>query len=88
MMYQADTNQTAVRQLSLLTDTGDLNKALVDICGRLVKIGDTLHGSEPRDAGLDKGAPEPVPTVRRNLDNAQRSLSRINDELTRIENKL
>ncbi len=80
---------TAPIQTSLITDSGAVYSRLVDIQQRLLRLGDALHGSEPRDVGIDKpSAPEPTPTVRRNIDNAVRMIARIEDDLTRIEHRV
>jgi hypothetical protein len=54
-----------------------------------MKLGDALHGSQPREAGsLKRAAPEPVPTVRRNLDRIHALVCDVDGELQRIEARL
>jgi len=74
---------------SLLDDSGRLIDRLSEIYGRLVKLGDALHGSQPRDAGAPPpGKVEPAVTVRRNLDKMQNWMGDIEGELHRIESRL
>jgi hypothetical protein len=76
---------------SIMDDHSRLNERLREAFHRIVKLGDTLHGSAPRDAGTGnlKGQnPEPAPTFRRYIDAASHTVHEIEQELTRIENLL
>lgn len=75
---------------SIMDDQSRLNERLRETLHRLIKLGDMLHGSAPRDAsiGNKNPAPEPVPTYRRYVDNASHTVHEIEQELTRIENLL
>jgi hypothetical protein len=87
-MAYGEAQSTAKERVSLMDDTSRLNERLRETLHRLTKLGDTLHGSAPRDAGAKPGAPEPVPTLRRYLDEAHNVAYGIESELTRIENLL
>ncbi len=78
----------AAPSASLISDSAEVTKMLHDVLARISKVGDQLHGPEPRDAGVEKGAPEPIPTVRRNIDKAMQVLHRISDELSRVESRI
>ena len=52
---------------------------LVDLHDRLIKLGDHLLGCEPRDASDLKGAPEPMPSLHRNLMRAQQIAAALDD---------
>lgn len=74
---------------SLLGDSARLIERLSELLGRSIKVGNSLHGSQPRDAS--GGKPEsiqPEPTLRRNLDKALSILCDIEGELSRIEGRL
>ena len=73
---------------SLIADGARLNERLESVIDRLRKIGDTLHGAAPHDAGAAQGKIEPAPTLRRHFDGAHARLSEIDNELNRIENRL
>lgn len=69
---------------------GDVNRhcdSLTEILGRLSKIGDSLHGPEPREANVPTPA-SPVVSVRHELNRAEALAQRIHSELTRIEHRL
>lgn len=78
----------AVKAPSLQDDTDRLITRLADLRDRLSSATDKLHGASPRDASSDAKAPSPLPTVRRNVDTANRIASDIADELTRLEAQL
>jgi len=75
---------------SIMDDHARLNDRLREVYHRITKLGDTLHGPAPRDAGVGnlKGQPEPVPTIKRYIDSAHNTTYEIEQELTRIENLL
>src|ERR1700694_1454291 len=79
MSFVSGNANQATQSPSLLADSAALQHLLVDIHSRIVKLGDILHGPEPRQGEPD-AAPEQIPTVRRNIDNASRMLTRIQDE--------
>jgi hypothetical protein len=79
---------TQAAPASLLTDSGRLIERLSDIHSRAIKVGNTLHGSQPRDAGGKSPSPEPESTLRRNLDRTHTLLNEIEAEFCRIEDRL
>ena len=90
MAYAEATGQASARN-SIMEDHARLNDRLREALSRLIKLGDVLHGSAPRDVGagnLKGSAPEPVPTYRRYVDSASHTVHEIEQELTRIENLL
>lgn len=72
---------------SLLSDSAAMFNSMIEIEKRLIGVGDQLLGPEPREAG-GAATPEPIPTVRRNLDNCDRMIGRINEAITRIESRV
>ncbi len=73
------------KSTSLIEDSASLTTRLAEILGTVVRLGDQLHGPQPRDAKVQGGqAPEPIPTVRRNLDVANGIACDIEFELQRI----
>jgi hypothetical protein len=91
MAYGEAGQSAKVERNSLMDDQARLNDRLNDAFSRLVKLGDLLHGSAPRDVGtgnLKGNAPEPAPTFRRYVDSASHTIHQIEQELTRIENLL
>ena len=78
--------KTITQNASLMADSGRLNSRLHDICERLEKVADTLHGSSPRDAS--GGVPTPSNSVRRNIDSAHENIQEIESILDRIESHL
>jgi hypothetical protein len=90
MAYEIEAQGKTERN-SIMDGQSRLNERLREAYHRLVKLGDMLHGSAPRDAGISGSknpAPEPVPTYRRYVDNASHTVHEIEQELTRIENLL
>jgi hypothetical protein len=90
MAYETAAGNKAERN-SIMDDQSRLNERLREAYHRLVKLGDTLHGSAPRDAGtgnLKGQAPEPMSTYRRYVDAASHTVHEIEQELTRIETLL
>jgi hypothetical protein len=83
-------NQTSPQPVSLISDTSRICGALAEIHSRIAKIGDTLHGSESANqSGVPAPpAPLPVPTVRRNLNDALGLINLICNEISRLENWL
>ena len=73
---------------SLIEDSGSLKNRLRDVYQSLTKLGEALHGPEPREVSGEANAPEPIPTVRGNIDAACRVLDRIETELQRIGGRL
>lgn len=88
MAYAQEANSAASPATSLLTDSGHLIERLGEIYGRVVKLGNALHGSQPRDARATPPQVEPEPTLRRNLDKAQGWAADIEAEFVRIESRL
>lgn len=70
----------------LLQESGSIVGYLSEIETRIMKLGEVLFGPEPREAGTNP--PSPVPTVRRNVEDAHTWIGRIHEALTRIENRL
>lgn len=72
--------------------TGDLEHLLSRLSearGRLDKIGDQLHGSAPEAVGNALAAPPPsTMTLRRYIDLSHEVLTRIEQEIGRIEDRL
>jgi hypothetical protein len=93
-MAYGEAGQTASAKIdrnSIMDDQSRLNERLREVFHRVAKLGDTMHGSAPRDAGvvsIKGNAPEPVPTYRRYIDSASHTVHEIEQELTRIENLL
>jgi hypothetical protein len=88
-MAYAEQNATKQPADSLMSDGAHINDRLNTVADRLRKIGDTLHGSGPRDAGAPAGAKvEPAPTMRRYFDAAHAAIHEIESELARIESRL
>lgn len=83
---QSYTAQTAAPAAvsSLIKDGVQVADRLQEILGRVRNIADHLHGPHPRDAS-EKGAPEPVPSVRRNVDKANSLAELIEIELSDVE---
>ncbi len=72
---------------SLITDGEKITARLAEIEERIDKLGDRLHGVEPREVGAIS-PPAPAATVRSNIDRAMTILSRIENDLSRIERNL
>ena len=89
-MYDTSARQAPVNEIqsSLLGDTASVNDRLELIYERVLKLGNVLHGARPRDAGAKANAPDPEPTLRRNVDKALNLLSMISIEFDRIEDPL
>jgi hypothetical protein len=82
-------NQLKVQNTSLMSDTDNLVGQLIEAEKRLISIGDRLLGPEPREAtGGRADAPEPIQTVRRNIDNALRFTARLHEAITRLESRV
>lgn len=87
MNYEAQASAPTAK--SLISDGVELVNRLSEVRIRISKLGDSLHGAEPRDVGLSKNAaPEPIPNVRRNLDAMLAMLIGIEQELTRVESRV
>lgn len=71
---------------SLLSDSAKVFQQLLELNDRLVKLGDHLLGTEPREASA-KNDPEPIPSVHRNLMRAQQVANDCLEALTRIETR-
>ena len=72
-----------------MSDGSRLNERINALLERTRKIGDTLHGPNPRDVPPSGGAKiEPVPTLRRYLDSAHSMVGDIENELSRIEGRI
>ena len=77
----------AIPEEGLLNKGAELVGRLREVSRRVVRLGEQLYGSEPRGiSGTD--VPEPAPTVRRNLESASNTLTLIEDELQRIEQRI
>lgn len=72
---------------SLIADTSRICDQLTDILARVVKLGDALHGPEPREASA---APPPSPVVsqRHEINRADGLAASISMALGRIESRL
>jgi|ERR1700690_81940 len=82
----AGTSNAPVELPTLLKDSAGLHVSLQEIEKRIIELGNQLLGPEPRDLdGGKAGGPEPIPSVRRNLDKSQNTVHRIMDELQRID---
>ena len=89
MGYPQQNVSTEVQSDSLMSDNAKLNDRLREILHRTCKLGDTLHGSAPRDANAGQGnVPSPAPTLRRYTDAAHATADEIESELTRIESRI
>ena len=91
MAYGEGQVSTKIDRNSIMDDQSRLNARLNEVFSRIAKLGDLLHGSAPRDAGISGSknpSPEPVPTFRRYIDSASHTVHEIEQELTRIENLL
>lgn len=87
--YAGSVQNVASPPSSLLSDTASINGRLREAVDRLVKIGDQLHGSQPRDAGASQvGKPEPVPTLRRNVDLIAELIGDLENEISRVGNRI
>ena len=75
-------------QTSVLSDSARVCDQLHEIYGRLIKLGDALHGAELKNVAKPPDPPASMPTVRRNIDDALATADRIFNELTRIESRL
>ena len=90
---EQNTNYTAqnlggeIKKPSLIGDSADLRTRLAKIYERVGILGDQLLGSEPSPVGAD-GAPEPSPTVHRNLQRCHETVGAIENALRRIEGRL
>lgn len=74
---------------SLMRDSGRIADRLLDLYGRVTKLGDTLCGSAPTPIAGSGGAPSEVSNnVRRNLDTSCNWIARLEEAVTRIENAL
>jgi hypothetical protein len=73
---------------SLIQDGSHQVTQLQEVCSRIQKIGDMLHGSSPRDVGGKPEQVEPAPTMRRNVDKLNALLSQCAHELDRVEQQL
>lgn len=69
---------------SLLADSANVFGSLVELRERLVKLGDHLLGTEPREASAGK-EPEPITAVHRNILRAQQIVQECFEALARIE---
>ena len=87
MAYNSNLAPTEAKAPSLLSDSADLRARLVEITVRCGKIADQLHGSDLASVGSN-AAPEPSPTVHRNLVKCHEIIGDIESELRRIENRL
>jgi hypothetical protein len=90
MMYnEAKAQQQDTAYPSLLTDTSNLVGGLKEAEARIQKLADALFGPEPREVGAPgSNVPEPVATVRRNIDTAERMVGRLHDAINRIEKRV
>ena len=86
-MYTANATQTPIKA-SLLTDSAEMISRLANIRERIVSLSNQIHGPEPREAAAKAQAPEPSPSIARNLVNAHRVAAEIEDELSRVESRL
>ena len=87
MSYSTQVDSPPKTQSSLINDGQQLDNRLGEILSRIDKIGDALHGSEPRDAGVS--APQPTASnLRRVVDAAHELASRIESALNRVEARL
>lgn len=73
--------------LSLMSDSETHLDRLNDIHSRLVKIGDTLHGSQPREVAASPKQ-ELQQCLRTRLDQTSTKLIDLEIELSRIEARL
>ncbi len=87
-MNQVSRGTADAPRVSLLQDGASLCERLGDVEGRLLKLGDVLHGSQPRELLKALGDKPPDHSARRNLDNAIDFVNRIEEELQRIESRL
>jgi len=83
---QANATQVPAPQ-SLLADSGRANDRLAEIYSRVIKLGDSLHGTAPRGAP-PAAKTESAATIRRNVDRSLNLLTDIENELTHIESRL
>jgi hypothetical protein len=91
MAYQEGQAQTEPPPApsSLVGDSGQIVERLQNIYNRIVDLGNSLHGSRPRDANaIPGGKIEPEPALRRNLDKAGSWLHDIEGELQTISARL
>jgi hypothetical protein len=87
-MAYAQTATVQSPNKSLLSDGFRVIERLDDIHGRIVKIGDMLHGSEPREAAAAAANPAATTNARNQLDRTHSLLCDVENELSRIEGRL
>ena len=84
--YAGQTTAQAPTSQSLVSDSGAIFERLTKVLGHLIDLNNKLHGSQPRDTGLEvANKTEPEATVRRNLDRAIMMLSKVENELEHID---
>lgn len=73
---------------TLVSDGARLSERLREVCIRVSKIADTLHGPSPKPVDNGKAGAPAANSLRRNLDVAYTTMDEIENELSRIEGQL
>ena len=84
MLGETSALKSASQVSSLVTDSAAIVERLRELQQHILRLGNVLHGAQPRDASDGGNKPEPEPTVRRNLDKATMLLNAIEADLAQI----